>query len=67
VKDKKGKISYPRESRVAVKTILKAREKGLILRPLGDVIVLMPPLVSSKEELKKILEITYVSIKDVTE
>ncbi len=67
VKDKKGKIPYPPESRVAVKTILKAREKGLIIRPLGDVIVLMPPLVSSKEELKKILEITYVSIKDVTE
>ncbi|MEA3346682.1 MAG: adenosylmethionine--8-amino-7-oxononanoate transaminase, partial [Candidatus Auribacterota bacterium] len=67
VKDKKGKIPYPRGARVAVKVILKAREKGLILRPLGDVIVLMPPLVSSEDELKKILETTYVSIKEMTE
>jgi len=30
---------------------LKARNKGLILRPLGDVIVVLPPLAIKEKEL----------------
>jgi adenosylmethionine-8-amino-7-oxononanoate aminotransferase len=31
------------------------REKGIILRPLGDVIVLMPPLSSTEEEIRHLV------------
>jgi adenosylmethionine-8-amino-7-oxononanoate aminotransferase len=46
--------------------IEKAREKGAILRPLGPVIVLMPPLSMTERELNKLLDITYESIAEVT-
>jgi adenosylmethionine-8-amino-7-oxononanoate transaminase len=46
---------------------LAARKKGLILRPLGDVVVIMPPLCVSAEELDRIMDITEDSIQEVTE
>ena len=42
--------------------ILAARELGVILRPLGDVVVLMPPLCISLEELETLARVTYESI-----
>lgn len=45
---------------------LAARGKGLLIRPLGDVVVLMPPLCVGEEELDKILEIARQAIREVT-
>ncbi len=42
---------------------LEARKRGAIIRPLGDVIVLMPPLAISKEELRRLVAITAESIQ----
>ncbi len=66
VKDKKTKESYPIEDRIGHKVILSARKKGVIIRPLGDVIVLMPPLVIEKEEIERLVKVVYESIIDVT-
>lgn len=44
-----------------------ARKKGMILRPLGDVIVFMPPLSSSLDDLEQMVEILRESIREVTE
>ncbi|MFA5839526.1 MAG: adenosylmethionine--8-amino-7-oxononanoate transaminase [Candidatus Margulisiibacteriota bacterium] len=46
--------------------ILKARKRGAILRPLGNVIVLMPPLSINQKELEKLLNITYAAIEHIT-
>jgi adenosylmethionine-8-amino-7-oxononanoate aminotransferase len=67
VKDKEKKKPYPIEDKIGIKVIMKAREKGLIIRPLGNVIVLMPPLSISLEELGKMVEIVHWSLKCVTE
>jgi len=67
VKDKKSKEEYPWEQRKGVKVCMVAREKGMIIRPLGNVVVFMPPLCSTKEELTEMLEIIYESIVGVTE
>lgn len=67
VKDKKTKAPYPIEKHMGHKVILEARKRGAILRPLGNVIVLMPPLSIKEAELKRLLKITYDSIKAVTE
>ncbi len=50
------------KNRIGHKVILEARKRGLIIRPLGNVIVLMPPLSVSMKELDKILKTTYKSI-----
>ncbi len=41
---------------------MEARRRGAIVRPLGDVIVLMPPLSISKGDLRRLVEITAASI-----
>ncbi len=41
----------------------EARKRGAIIRPLGDVIVLMPPLAISKAQLERLVAITVDSIR----
>ena len=61
------KEPYPVEEKVGIRVIKEALKNGLVIRPLGDVIVLMPPLSISKAELKKIVAITFDAVKKVTE
>ena len=62
VQDKNSKEPFPVEQRRGHQVILAARKLGAILRPLGDVIVLMPPLSISQEELHELLDITRTAI-----
>ena len=67
VKDKGTKEPYLLEEKIGIKVIKEARKHGLIIRPLGNVIVLLPPLNIKMEELKRLLEIVYICIREVTE
>ena len=49
--------------RLGHRVTLEARERGAIVRPLGDVVVLMPPLSISADELRELVEITADSIR----
>ena len=62
VQDKSSQEPFPVAQRQGHKVILAARKLGAILRPLGDVIVLMPPLSISRDELKELLDITFQAI-----
>jgi adenosylmethionine-8-amino-7-oxononanoate aminotransferase len=42
-----------------------ARRRGVIIRPLGDVVVLMPPLGISDYELDELLDVTVDSVRTV--
>ena len=48
--------------RLGHRVTLEARERGAIVRPLGDTVVLMPPLAISKTELKRLVKITSEAI-----
>ncbi len=50
------------ELRLGHRVTLEARKRGALVRPLGDVVVLMPPLSISEEELETLLDITAESI-----
>jgi adenosylmethionine-8-amino-7-oxononanoate aminotransferase len=67
VEDKNSRESYPTEKRVGHTVILEARKRGVMIRPLGDVIILMPPLTIGEDELKTLLDVTRESIIAVTE
>jgi adenosylmethionine-8-amino-7-oxononanoate aminotransferase len=67
VRDQKTKEAFDLKEKIGVRVIERARKKGAILRPLGPVIVLMPPLEMTETELDRLLNITYESIKEVTE
>jgi adenosylmethionine-8-amino-7-oxononanoate aminotransferase len=66
VKDKNTGESYPLEEKTGWKVCDRARAKGLIIRPLGNVIVLMPPLSVSHQELKSLTRIAAEAIREVT-
>jgi adenosylmethionine---8-amino-7-oxononanoate aminotransferase len=49
--------------RLGQRVVLEARRRGAVIRPLGDVIVLMPPLAISEADLRRLVEITAESIR----
>jgi adenosylmethionine-8-amino-7-oxononanoate aminotransferase len=67
VKDRNTKKPYSLSEKMGWKVCHRAREKGLIIRPLGNVVVLMPPLSISQQELIWLIRITQESIREATE
>lgn len=66
VKSRKTKRPYLPGEKIGQKVIWEARNRGVVIRPLGDVIVLVPPLAIDKSTLEKLVDVTYESIKAVT-
>lgn len=59
--------SYPLEDKIGIRVILEARKHGVIIRPLGNVIVLMPPLSISSDELHTLCSVVQDAIIKTTE
>ena len=58
---------YPAEMRIAYQVCREALQRGLWLRPLGDTLVIMPPLSIGKEELAFFGDALSAAINAVTE
>jgi adenosylmethionine---8-amino-7-oxononanoate aminotransferase len=56
----------PLPARIGHQVTLEARRRGAVIRPLGDVVVLMPPLAISDGELTRLLAITAEAIDAAT-
>jgi adenosylmethionine-8-amino-7-oxononanoate aminotransferase len=56
-RDKSTRTGYDPKLRMGAHVCQKIRKHGVILRPLGDVIILMPPLAMEMEHLQKIVEV----------
>ncbi|MCX8072320.1 MAG: adenosylmethionine--8-amino-7-oxononanoate transaminase [Candidatus Binatia bacterium] len=67
VADRETRAPYPAGLRIGHRVILAARRRGVILRPLGNVIVLMPPLCISADQLAELCTVARESIQEVTE
>jgi adenosylmethionine-8-amino-7-oxononanoate aminotransferase len=57
---------HPLAARVGQRVALEARRRGAIIRPLGDVVVLMPPLAISEGDLTRLVAITAEAIDAAT-
>ncbi|AXF57678.1 adenosylmethionine--8-amino-7-oxononanoate transaminase [Salicibibacter kimchii] len=66
VQSKETKLAFPAEKRVGYHVSLKMRELGMLTRPMGDVIIFMPPLASEREELEAMVMIMKEAIDEVT-
>src|SRR3989344_3715954 len=66
VRNKRTKEPFQTEERIGHKVCTEARKYGLIIRPLGNVIVIMPPLSITTAELQKIMAIIYRCIQQIT-
>ena len=66
-KDPNKNIPYELKERIGKKVCNLARKEGVLIRPLGDIIVIMPPISINQKELKKLTKSIYKCIKIVTE
>jgi adenosylmethionine-8-amino-7-oxononanoate aminotransferase len=57
VQDRATKMPYPIQARIGYRVATEARVRGLLLRPIGNVIVLIPPLTISLNDLKRMVGI----------
>ena len=54
VSDRATRMPFPPAERRGMRVCRAARRHGVFLRPLGDVIVVMPPLTITDEEIERI-------------
>jgi adenosylmethionine-8-amino-7-oxononanoate aminotransferase len=66
VADKATKERYPWSDQIGARVCRRARDFGLLIRPLGDVIVVMPPLSITLEQLGEMLDVIGRCIEEVT-
>jgi len=67
VADSSTREPYPPEQRRGRSVCLAARQHGVWIRPLGDVVVLMPPYCIGDESLARLVEGTGAAIAEVTD
>ncbi|MFH1060889.1 MAG: adenosylmethionine--8-amino-7-oxononanoate transaminase [Pseudomonadota bacterium] len=65
--DKASDTPYDPGLRMGHRVIMACRPHGVIIRPLGDTVVLMPPLASTEAELNHLLAAVEAAIGEVTE
>ena len=66
VKDQATREAYLLEERIGHRVALEARRRGLLLRPIGNVIILIPPLITTILDLKLMMQILEGSIMNTT-
>ena len=57
---------FPAGQRIGKTVVLEARRRGIMLRPLGDVIILMPPLSTTRAELRNLVSVVADCIQAAT-
>mgnify|MGYP001552099754 CR=1 FL=1 len=57
---------FPTAARVGLKAYRAALERGVVLRPLGDVLYWMPPYCVDEEQLQLLADVTRHAIEDAT-
>lgn len=67
VQDRASKEPFDEKLGTGLQVCLRARELGLITRPLGDVVTLLPPLATPAEDLEEMVAILQQAISEVTE
>jgi adenosylmethionine-8-amino-7-oxononanoate aminotransferase len=67
VRDRQSKEEYPYEERVGHRVCIAGRKRELMLRPLGNVVVLIPPLSIAPSEIDFLADGVREAIREVTE
>jgi len=67
VADKRSREAFAPDLRIGARVCEHARRFGVMMRPLGDVLVWMPPLCVTEKQIDTIAEATRESISAITE
>ena len=66
MRDPQQGLAYEPHEKIGIRVITEARKHGVMIRPLGGVMILMPPLSITESELTRLLDVTYQAIETVT-
>lgn len=66
IQDKAAKLPFPLEQRRAHRICLTARKRGGLFRPLGDVLIMMPPLSITGQQIHEMVDILFQSLEEAT-
>jgi len=65
VRDKLSKDPFPLKDRVGYKIYLEGLKRGIFMRPLGNIIYFIPPLIITNEEIETMMGAAFESIEAV--
>ncbi|WP_102401598.1 adenosylmethionine--8-amino-7-oxononanoate transaminase [Haloimpatiens massiliensis] len=65
VKNKETKETFPWQDRVGYQIYKIALDKGLLLRPIGNVLYFLPPYIITDEEVEEMVDLAYESISEI--
>jgi adenosylmethionine-8-amino-7-oxononanoate aminotransferase len=63
VEDRERRAPWPTAFRAAHRVCEEARRRGVLIRPLGDVVVVMPPLGTPDDVLEELVHVTATSME----
>jgi adenosylmethionine-8-amino-7-oxononanoate aminotransferase len=66
VAERGTRAPYPPAARIGQRVVRAARARGVVLRPLGNVIVLMPPLAIALAEVDRLVAVASAAIEEAT-
>ncbi|MCA9396066.1 MAG: aminotransferase class III-fold pyridoxal phosphate-dependent enzyme, partial [Candidatus Omnitrophica bacterium] len=67
IQNRKTGKDYPIEKKMGAQVAMKAREYGVIIRPLGNVVVMMPSFSFTEKQITHLCQATYQAIDAVTQ
>ena len=65
VRDRASRKGFPAVDAVGWRVCMAARDRGVFIRPLGDVVIMMPPLSIEEDELVQIAEAVSYGLDEV--
>ena len=65
VQHQRSKEPFPIAHRIGHRVAIAARTLGLLIRPIGNIMILMPPLSATLQELKQMVDILSIAISVV--
>ena len=66
VQDRETGQPFPSINKLGARICRHARKHGILIRPLGDVLVVMPPLSITATELDELMRAMLLSLEEVT-
>ncbi len=65
VRDRATRDRFPPADAIGWRVCMAARDRGVFIRPLGDVVVMMPPLSIEEDELVQIADAVLYGLSEV--
>ena len=65
VRDKETKEKYPYEEKIGWRIVKPLRREGILLRPLDNMLYIMPPYCIDDSQLRHIADALYAQVKEL--